>query len=250
MQHALQQYPSGNFEELEVYNFTRPGSYTEFLGPHCEVTRKKQRGNTWGSVLLGLMILWAHFLLVNLKLKRRNLKPRKKKRNSSSNDQLLKSTKKSKTKETQWGKMAWLFSPVIGSVFRNKHIEGDASLKWMPQQSKLKSDNSITKKKKKRKKKQLSRFTLHWELNNYWITRHQKKGRYNKLNNIFLQKISKSESLKLVNVTLCDKKDFADVIVCVCVCPIFKWSSCPELSKVKVLVTQSCPTLCNPMNCS
>lgn len=76
-------------------------------------------------------------------------------------------------------------------------------------------------KKKKRKKKQLSRFTLHWELNNYWITRHQKKGRYNKLNNIFLQKISKSESLKLVNVTLCDKKDFADVIVCVCVCVPF-----------------------------
>jgi len=43
VQDALQQYPSGNFEELEVYNFTRPGSYTEFLGPHCEVTRKKQR---------------------------------------------------------------------------------------------------------------------------------------------------------------------------------------------------------------
>ena len=69
----------------------------------------------------------------------------------------------------------------------------------------------------------------------------RRKGRYNILNNIFLQKISKSESLEPVNVTLCDKKDFADVIVCVC--PIFKWRGCPELSKVKVLVTQSCPTL-------
>lgn len=193
------------------------------------------------------MILWAHSLLVNIKIKSRNLKLRKKKRNSSSNDQLLKSTKISKTEETQWGKMAWLFSPVTGSVFRKKHIEGDASLKWMPQQSKLKSDNSITKKKKEEKEK-LSRFTLHWELNNYWITRHQKKGRYNKLNNIFLQKISKSESLEPVNVTLCDKKGFADVIVCMC--PISKWSGCPELSKVKVLVSQSCPTLCNPVNCS
>lgn len=194
------------------------------------------------------MILWAHSLLVNIKIKGRNLKLRKKKRNSSSNDQLLKSTKISKTEETQWGKMAWLFSPVTGSVFRKKHIEGDASLKWMPQQSKLKSDNSITKKKKKEEKEKLSRFTLHWELNNYWITRHQKKGRYNKLNNIFLQKISKSESLEPVNVTLCDKKGFADVIVCMC--PISKWSGCPELSKVKVLVSQSCPTLCNPVNCS
>lgn len=194
------------------------------------------------------MILWAHSLLVNIKIKSRNLKLRKKKRNSSSNDQLLKSTKISKTEETQWGKMAWLFSPVTGSVFRKKHIEGDASLKWMPQQSKLKSDNSITKKKKKEEKEKLSRFTLHWELNNYWITRHQKKGRYNKLNNIFLQKISKSESLEPVNVTLCDKKGFADVIVCMC--PISKWSGCPELSKVKVLVSQSCPTLCNPVNCS
>lgn len=98
----------------------------------------KNRGNTWGSVLLRLMIFWAHSLWVNLKLKSRNLKPRKKKRNSSSNDQLLKSTKISKTKQTQWGKMAWLFSPVTGSMFRNKHIEGGASLKWMPQQSKLK----------------------------------------------------------------------------------------------------------------
>lgn len=102
--------------------------------------------------------------------------------------------------------------------------------------------------KKKEEKEKLSRFTLHWELNNYWITRHQKKGRYNKLNNIFLQKISKSESLEPVNVTLCDKKGFADVIVCMC--PISKWSGCPELSKVKVLVSQSCPTLCNPVNCS
>lgn len=55
--------------------------------------------------------------------------------------------------------MAWLFSPVTGSVFRNKHIEGDASLKWMSQQSKLKSDDSITKKKKKEKETTVKVYT-------------------------------------------------------------------------------------------
>ena len=45
---------------------------------------KGKIGNTWGSVLLGLMNLWAHSLLVNIKIKSRNLKLRKKKRNSSS----------------------------------------------------------------------------------------------------------------------------------------------------------------------
>ena len=164
---------------------------------------KGKTGNTWGSVLLGLMNLWAHSLLVNIKIKRRNLKLRKKKRNSSSNDQLLKSTKISKTKETRWGKMAWLFSPVTGSVFRNKHTEGDASLEWMPQQSKLKSDNSITKKKKRKKKNcQGLHCTENWII--IELPDIRRKGRYNKLNNIFLQKISKSESLEPVNVTLCD----------------------------------------------
>ena len=52
----------------------------------------------------------------------------------------------SKTIEPQWGQVTCLSSPVAGNgLFEIAFFEVDASLKWMPQQSKLKSGLTLHK---------------------------------------------------------------------------------------------------------
>lgn len=69
-------------------------------------------GQRWGPRVSG-----AYSLLVNLKHKRKNLKPGKRKI-ISPNDQLSKPTKISKTKKPQWGRWPDSLSRLVtGSVF-------------------------------------------------------------------------------------------------------------------------------------
>lgn len=99
---------------------------------------------------LALGILGFH---VNLKHKREHLK--RGKRKSSSNGQLLKSTKISRTKEPPGGRQPGCLSSLalamclseIGFLERGAPLKWMPALKWTPQQSKLSSGTCVTKRK-------------------------------------------------------------------------------------------------------
>lgn len=107
---------------------------------------------------------------------------------------------------------------------------------------------ALPKKKKRKKKKQLLRFTPHWELNNYCITTDiRRKGRYNKLNNIFLKRYPSLNPWNLWMLPYVTKRTL-QTWLCVFV-PSLNGEVVLNYPKESVSHSVSA-RLCNPMNCS
>lgn len=102
------------WRKIKVYYF-KDLETTQHTGGHMGRKRKRAQCRD-----MGFCFYWGwrwkskvspHSLLVSLKCKSRNLKPgKRKKKTSGPNGQLSRSTKISKTKETQWGEAAWLYT--------------------------------------------------------------------------------------------------------------------------------------------